>query len=88
MADWVDKRVQYFEKVRKQSDGDDVYRVFPWQHVSTGKWRFLEPVDFPTRGRAYSAEKEITSIEVFDEGSAFVSGGEYGTGGNVGILRG
>lgn len=87
MADYVQKRVQYIERVGTQTDGDKTYRIFPWQYVALGNRRFLEPVDY-VGGKTRSTEKEITSIEFIDGGSTFVSGGQYGTGGNVGLLRG
>jgi hypothetical protein len=85
VADWVDKRVQYIEERPKQSDGDRVFRMAPWQMVRIGNKSFMEPVDYQKAGIA-NAEKEITSVEFVDEG-VFASGGTMGTGGNLGTLR-
>lgn len=88
MADWVEKRVQFIERVgKKQSDGDNTFRIYPWQSVVAYGQGFLEPVDYPTGGLYLSTDKEITAYEEIDGQSQFIPGNS-GTGGNVGILRG
>jgi hypothetical protein len=88
MADRVSKRVQLIEKYGKQSDGDEVFRVAPWQRVMYGGVEYLEPVDFPPVSGIYTnSGKEITSFEVYDGDAQYVPGAGYRTGGNVGLRR-
>ena len=89
MPDIANKRVQLIERVGpKQSDGDDVFRVHPWQLVTVGNQTFYEPVDLPADGIYLETDKEITGFLVIDGQSHMIPGAGTRTGGNVGLRRG